>query len=85
MKIFENRPRRPGLSFGPSGPTSVLSETLPIMLDTITTVKTLNIPLQAKYTCIINKNIREPPEETGVDIRTLEADLGPLTNTSHNV
>jgi hypothetical protein len=48
MKIFENRPRRPGLTFGPSGPTSILSETLPMIFETITTVKTLNIPLQAK-------------------------------------
>jgi hypothetical protein len=56
-----------------------------MMSETITTVKTRNITLQAKYTCIINGNIREPAEATGVDIRTLGTDLGPLRNMSNHV
>jgi hypothetical protein len=73
------------MTSGPSKLTSVLSETLPIMLETITMVKTLHITLQAKSTWIINENIREPAEANGVDIPTPGNTVGPPQNISHDV
>jgi hypothetical protein len=85
MKIFKNRPRRMGLTSGPLAPTLVLSETQPIMLERIMTVKRVNITLQEMQNCIINENIREPPEGTGVDIRTIGTHPSPFRNTTHSV
>jgi hypothetical protein len=69
--------------------TSVLSEALPIMLETIMTAKIFNITLQAKQTCIIIGNIQKPAKVIGVDIQTLRNGLGndlvPSRNSSDDV